>query len=630
MKTFAERSPLVPSRAVAMPLPNALAHKAQLVQALFRAGIQPRLQTGVAHASLEREAEGMAEEVASLSTAPTRMQRFAGGRSAESALGLAGGGQPLEPAVRGDMERSFGQDFSGVRVHTGQAAQQSAKALGAHAYTIGRDIAFGAGQYAPHSQAGKRLLSHELAHVVQQGAAGAPSLQLKAQATRFRGEPKLDDISEGRAELKLGDKEEAVILIGTAFSELGRYPPNLIKEEFDGALSLDVALYQIGKGLDGKVPAGVMEQQTFNKLDEDFSSAAKFGVERNVLSGQKAPNVLNQTRSLDSKSQEMSARAVSTEPPVNRATGALPTFRPDIPSVSNYAARLHKIVEDEIKAQWKYIAKGKAAARTKPGALYDASAINPIAKEAEVAVRATFGEYMQQGGKASAPPLQLGVTVKDAWQEKERQLSVGKSEEDEAVDWRVQKILDGDKAVQALDKQHGAIQTRPAEWAIVQPIKNSLMAKHRTKLLETHKAWPGFAEAGVVYVQLFKGATGDAQRRERWDFFQTFIHEYIHTLEHREHIKYRNGLHERKGGFTLREGTTDYFTKIVWNSLAIDNAMRARVEQDVHDASNPFAIQRLATYHESENAERLAGVVGIRNVAAAYFLGKVELIGKKP
>jgi hypothetical protein len=88
---------------------------------------------------------------------------------------LAGAGQPLDPAARSFMEPRFGQDFSGVRVHTDARAAESAHAVGALAYTVGRHVVFGAGQYAPGSSAGRLLLAHELAHVVQQGqGAGTP------------------------------------------------------------------------------------------------------------------------------------------------------------------------------------------------------------------------------------------------------------------------------------------------------------------------------------------------------------------------------------------------------------------------------------------------------------------------
>jgi hypothetical protein len=83
-----------------------------------------------------------------------------------------GGGRPLDPATRVPLERSFSFDFAGVRVHTGSRASESTKALHALAYTTGRDIAFREGSFAPGTPDGRRLLAHELAHVVQQGAHG--------------------------------------------------------------------------------------------------------------------------------------------------------------------------------------------------------------------------------------------------------------------------------------------------------------------------------------------------------------------------------------------------------------------------------------------------------------------------
>lgn len=81
---------------------------------------------------------------------------------------LKGGGQPLDPATRAFMEPRFGHDFSQVRVHTDTRAAESARAVNALAYTVGRDVVFGAGQYVPGSTRGERLLAHELTHVVQQ------------------------------------------------------------------------------------------------------------------------------------------------------------------------------------------------------------------------------------------------------------------------------------------------------------------------------------------------------------------------------------------------------------------------------------------------------------------------------
>lgn len=84
---------------------------------------------------------------------------------------LRGMGQPLPESVRAYFEPRFGYDFSGVRMHTGAQAAKTAQSINARAFTVGKDVAFGAGQYSPETSEGKRLLAHELTHVVQQEGA---------------------------------------------------------------------------------------------------------------------------------------------------------------------------------------------------------------------------------------------------------------------------------------------------------------------------------------------------------------------------------------------------------------------------------------------------------------------------
>jgi hypothetical protein len=101
---------------------------------------------------------------------------------------LASPGKVLDPALRQDMEQRFGYDFSGVRVHSGPAAEQSARDVSARAYTSGRHIVFARGRDAPGTREGRRLLAHELAHIVQQRGHGARG--------RIARDP--DDEEEGR------------------------------------------------------------------------------------------------------------------------------------------------------------------------------------------------------------------------------------------------------------------------------------------------------------------------------------------------------------------------------------------------------------------------------------------------
>ncbi len=81
---------------------------------------------------------------------------------------LGSHGQPLNSATRAFMEPRFGADFSNVRVHTDAKAAESAKAVNALAYTVGNNVVFGQGRFSPQTEAGQKLLAHELAHTVQQ------------------------------------------------------------------------------------------------------------------------------------------------------------------------------------------------------------------------------------------------------------------------------------------------------------------------------------------------------------------------------------------------------------------------------------------------------------------------------
>jgi hypothetical protein len=88
---------------------------------------------------------------------------------------LRSSGQPLDAATRAFSEPRFGHDFSKVRIHADAKAAESARAVNAIAYTVGRDVVFGPGQYTPHTPAGRQLLAHELAHTLQQGHGAAES-----------------------------------------------------------------------------------------------------------------------------------------------------------------------------------------------------------------------------------------------------------------------------------------------------------------------------------------------------------------------------------------------------------------------------------------------------------------------
>ena len=111
-----------------------------------------------------------------------------------------GGGDPLPQATASFMGDSIGADFSQVRIHTGGNAQQMSKNLNAQAFTHGKDVYFNQGKYQPESNDGQKLLAHELAHTIQQGAAIRKKVSVSSTpgpvVQRFSLSGIIDDILE--------------------------------------------------------------------------------------------------------------------------------------------------------------------------------------------------------------------------------------------------------------------------------------------------------------------------------------------------------------------------------------------------------------------------------------------------
>lgn len=123
---------------------------------------------------------------------------------------LNGRGEPLPEPVRSGFEQQMGYSFEGVRVHTDAAASQSARELNALAYTVGPHVVFGPGRYDPGSTAGRRLLAHELTHVVQQGAATPIRSHDGARATSSNPSIQRRTDSGSTIQRKEGEDEYAV------------------------------------------------------------------------------------------------------------------------------------------------------------------------------------------------------------------------------------------------------------------------------------------------------------------------------------------------------------------------------------------------------------------------------------
>jgi len=158
--------------------------------------IQPKLMIHAPGDVYEQQADKISEEVMRVpeprSTAPTPGLRQDGALQTKTAVAattgqttappivhevLGSAGQPLDAAARAFMEARFGENFSQVRVHADEKAGRSATSIAARAYSVGNDLVFAKGQYAPRTREGQALLAHELTHVTQQQAMPGQAIQ---------------------------------------------------------------------------------------------------------------------------------------------------------------------------------------------------------------------------------------------------------------------------------------------------------------------------------------------------------------------------------------------------------------------------------------------------------------------
>ncbi|MGH9836398.1 MAG: eCIS core domain-containing protein [Blastocatellia bacterium] len=230
---------------------------------------------------------------------------------------LRSSGRPLDAATREFMEPRFRHDFSGVRVHTDSQAAESARAVNALAYTMGRDVVFGAGRYAPGTTAGKKLLAHELAHTIQQAGsgsvlqgklnigdandryereadqagenalsgavqvelAGASRLQRTIgdghdlTAARFAGDVVLEAVYDNERLLKDSDKGAAVRKLQQALVDSGFSLPIFgVDGDFGSETKAAVEAFQRASGLTGANIDGIVGPTTMGWLDQRFSA----------------------------------------------------------------------------------------------------------------------------------------------------------------------------------------------------------------------------------------------------------------------------------------------------------------------------------------------------------------------
>jgi hypothetical protein len=480
---------------------------------------------------------------------------------------------------------------------------------------------------------------------LQHGAGNAAVAQLVARQSPPVAPPPPATFTWKDAGLKLG-VEDATMTAETVFQYVMKKAPadrEVAFEELEAARS-DFRAKRIHPDWIQKIDEVLQRRNRDIALGQAPGVTAPVGgwpsggIPASVTAGTHAPTAAEQDKLRDAMA------------PPRRTTsgGTLAPFHSKIPTeIDAYEQRIFKRLHKEIDDLWDSQAKDKG-----PAEHADATKINPwsryeaIADVATAETDAVFGSYNR------GPPMRHGATVhsgnlRDRFSselaDQAAKTPAGRRRQAEEL---VEYFLQSSEVIEKINTEHDAIPERTtlspgesrSEAQILRGAVTTIAAAREKVLLEIDRGWDATAGGGVVNLQRWKKDTPAGQREHFWDMMQTLIHEYLHTLTSPIYSAHAAGMPGGRSGLqfnTLIEGMTSALTEVVWaNVVSRVGTLGPAVEgPDFVDASTTLAAvppifnRRYPSYSQ---AMEMISVVGARNIYAAYFTGKVDLIKSSP
>ncbi len=594
-----------------------------------------------------------------------------------AAEGIQGPSTSLPHLDRIQASFGAGHDLSAVPAHVGGAAGDAAQAMGATAYASAGHVAFA-------SPPDLHTAAHEAAHVVQQrqgvqlyggvGVAGDPyeraadavadrvvagqpaadllgaptvggavpvqtSVQrhedeqkeyggertAKDDSARFEGDKSLEEVKDGTKKVGTGGRGLTVTKLQQALIDLGYLlPKHGVDGKFEGETKAALLKFQKDAGVG---ESGELDQDTINALHTRYDTRQPY-VDR-------APHDPADpgTRTLSAGDKRA---AVDAMVPAKGAGGAPPVFTEDVAG-EKYGDRIGDALAKIIAKLHKVLYEDKVGLRADPKAnFHEWSALEGPAEAAKDVTDAVYAT--NYGGKAAFPAMtHAGGNLVDQWED-ELSLNAGltPAQLKDKAEGKVWYLINSNCT--EISREHGAVPSAAKEKAILTPIVADLVstpAKVQT-MLDLDIGWEGAQLDGTVYLQRYKStdpdktAAKEQDRVQMWELFNTCIHEYIHTLAHKDYKAWANGF-RAKGDVTryntLIEGFCDFFTLNVRATVAPDAALQAKVEGPYANGNPPAAVKS-GVYPSHQQAEQVVSIVGVKNAQAAYFRGETKLMGK--
>lgn len=489
---------------------------------------------------------------------------------------------------------------------------------------------------ALHAQRGNAFVAQVLAAVPP---TTAPPTAAPAQAiedddsgspgptgARFAGDGKLGDVERGTATLKVGDTGRAVRKVQQALFEMNCRPID-VSGVYDQVTADHVKRLQQNLKL-GRTD-GVLDGETFKQIEQRF-----YKLDRYARSARGAPPgmhgnpkwrdadnpeqvLLTETHALDADTKTEANEVISPA----KAGG---TVGPLV-NKAGYEASLEKLLQDKIDREYRD-AKQDQKDHDK-GKTFSMDAMVNLGNAAKGEVDKVFGSW------AVGDPMKAGVTLKDRFTaDRADQAAMKPDKKRESAKSRARYFTNTGSAFEELDEKHSADRTRATEQQIISAVLDRIAQANEEKLLLITATWSASTDRkGIIKIQRMKTGDDDQDRALLWQKFGTMIHEYLHSITHPRWHAHRDakGKTDPQGGHTLGEGVTELLTRIVVTQINLaDKKLRAQVLNGIDDDGEEPELERDHKYSAAyARAQALAGVVGIHNIFAAYFLGQTQLIG---
>lgn len=580
------------------------------------------------HDTEEKEADSMADAVMRMpaNAQPEPVRSVPGG----STTGSSAGG-PMDAGTRSFMESRFGHDFSGVRIHHDHRAAESARSFDALAYTHGSDIVFGQGQYDPHSNRGRHLLAHELAHVVQQRS-GRPKKISRAK-TNVSGQTVNIDYGDV---MKVADTPGDIKRRIEVFT--GKPPvPDVVKRVaaltydqqrwllfaldilMDNTTAKHGALDKNG-AVDQLIAQAAVSTSTPVANRDKFAEVEKFVREVMLTSGWTAVAV---AKDLVAPGSTMRGDIKKILNPADE-DGDSEAFKKDL-----FNQKMEKLLKDYLK-----LVDPGAWGSTGTQSLTQIGAIGDIVLEE---AKTYFRPYVT-ASRASM------FHLKSPWKASQNIVDANKepANEEQRKDYvasRASKILwnqsieppwfpekDIYSTVHYNYKRDGAVFTALVEKIEKDPDQQKILDR-----IVTHTAWKNKSGAATrIAISLEYDSSRNSECTARWKTIDTLCHEVLHALVHPDFEKAAE-----KQGFSqvATEGFTEVLGNELFNQWIIMRAganpdLKAKLEAGLTVPKCPAPPDGKIDYGTAgEGAENIRKKVGYPAMKAAYFLGRTDLAG---